>query len=517
MNVPAIWRQVVRRSNPGIIPLVTIFPASLACSEHCHPAEQAGAIRLSVEHADVESMVGRLPFWPLLLDWPPMKERIFPRERRAEIPSTQFRILTESGFPTEGTVPDQPTSFMCRIDLWAPGLTLSQVIHRLMGQITAAPVEGTERAISITVQDGPPFGDREIGESFIQADDFPDAPDEVLGRARRYFVIGPFPDPLPTIPIDRDGRRFYFMDAETFEPPDQFYVGGVLEEENIPTVVFRPFPTDPTQRYTEVVFPRPISDSLRLGGVLVAGGVGISDDPFMAIAEDIGGFDLTPQAKALFAEASSRFSAQVFLNATASAFDLLRSRLLPQTDLIATWRAGKLHAYRLRGETDGGSALLGAGLLYRVNQPQSQSVQGNIFNVIEVQYRRNILADLGEVPFRSVLTVDQSYGGEIGTLLAESQRRYGRRLLQIPALDLVGGADAVPMGVMELAELEARLHALEARQHTYDVTWEWWLGIGINSRRTLTDPDEGLNGVQVRVVGEELLPTGPRITFETEP
>jgi hypothetical protein len=137
--------------------------------------------------------------------------------------------------------------------------------------------------------------------------------------------------------------------------------------------------------------------------------------------------------------------------------------------------------------------------------------------VIEVQYRRNILADLGEVPFRSVLTVDQSYGGEIGTLLAESQRRYGRRLLQIPALDLVGGADAVPMGVMELAELEARLHALEARQHTYDVTWEWWLGIGINSRRTLTDPDEGLNGIQVRVVGEELLPTGPRITFETEP
>ena len=520
------WRSAKARrllgspTSPKVM-LLTLLPSPRYVADE-HPALLPGAVRFSTRIGTVvDSSIGMIPFHPLLAAWPTVNYRLSRTERRAEIPRVRLDVLGTAALPQDIGTSGPVSGWTARLDLWTPGLTLAEAVPLLMGPVTDASRDRARGLVTLNATDGDPLSDASLGGEAITAEDFPDAPDLVLDRARRQLIVGSIPDPIPCIQISHDGTHWYFMDRPTAIPPDRFWIGSEPAPlRDRPEVRFTPFPSDPARRYTELVFPRPVSESLQLGGVSAAGGVGLDADPVTLLLQDVGGYRLSPQAVRDLATLRTSFNFSVFINAQTTVLQMVRDRLLPQTDLVMTFSMGRVHTYRLT-PTYEPSRLLGPGmgLRDRLLQPHSPNIE-SVYNAIEVRYRRTTLPPTGDLLTRSALLIDRYSGGPMGAICAMSEQRYGRRFLSVEAADLVDEQGLPPgnhpASVWRLGETLVRLHALPHRPVRYLSTWATALDVQPDTPCQLTDPAAELNATPARVVDIAFPPSGPELMFETE-
>lgn len=489
-----------------------------------HPAMAPRSLRAATGVAEVTARDGTVyPFWPNLTEWPGLKREWSPQERRAPVASMQASLTALAEFPHDAIQPGLPPSVYGRLDLWTPGVELEDVIPILAGPITSSAFDRPNGGIRLVVDDGdtertvkyPP------GDAKISLDDFPDAPDLVVGRAGRQTIFGPFIDPIPAIPISRDGRRWYLCEPACVAPPTGFQIGGVeVGSLDRPTVRTGRLLSDPSRTYTEIVFPDSAAATTLQGWVTASGGLGLAtESAALTLLRDIGRYEISPAAERDLVRVASQFDFTVLLNNSGDVYGIVRDRLLPQTDLVLTQHLNQIHTLQLRGQTSSGKLAVGQGIWQRVDQEQSRTTAENVWNVIEVLYRRSYLSIDPNSPLtRSAYVVDQNYGGSIGALLAESQRLYGRRELTIEAADLITGpSGGLPRGVVRLAENTAILSATPIRPVLYDLPWIVGLGLDLNDLREITDPDLGYADEPMRLVSYEVRPAGIRTGWVKEP
>lgn len=523
-ELSAEWKRALRSPGPMVLLVTVVFDEDALWAEP-HPAGASRVLRAATSTVSVPDVSsGRvLPFPGTVVGWPALAREITPEERRAPVATTQLSLTADAAFPREAVGPNSPPSVWARIDLYRPGMTLADARPWMAGPVTAASEEDRRGGVRITIEDGDtlrsvPFP---AGNLTVDSADFPDAPDMVLGQARRQVIFGPFPYPIPCIPISKDGRRWYLCEPAVEAVPTSVQIGGVdVDEKDRPVVSVGHLATDPSQTFTELVFPASVSSLGLYGNVTASGGVGLPvDSAPVTLLRDVGGYRLSPRAERDLLRVAQDFNFSVFQNKQAPVLDLVRDRILPQTDLMLTLHLGRVETYRL-GD-DGGRRVrlaLGEGLVAFVPQTREQGTSETAYNAIEVKFRRNILllSPTGTL-MRDAIVVDANYGGPIGAMLARSQDRYGRRPLTIEAPDIVDEASGgVPASVVALGELTAVLAAFPPRPLTYDATWDVGEALDLNARVELTDLAQGVNATPARLVRTELLATGPRLTFATE-
>lgn len=524
MQLSPEWKRALRSPASPILLVTFVFDEAALFAEP-HPAATPRALRAATSTVVVShASSGRtFPFPGTVLGWPSLLREITPEERRAPVASTQLALTAAAAFPREAVGPNSPPSVWCRIDVYLPGMDLVDAMPWMAGPVTAASEEDRRGGVRLTVEDGNTLRSIQFpaGQLTVEIGDFPDAPDMVLGQARRQMIFGPFPYPIPCIPISKDGRRWYLCEPAVDAIPTSIQIGGVeVAEADRPIVSVGRLASDPSQTFTELVFPESVANLGLYGNVTASGGVGLPvDSAPITLLRDIGGYALSPRAERDLLRVAQDFNFSVFQNKQAPVLELVRDRILPQTDLMLTLHLNRVETYRL-GSTDGRRVrlALGEGLVAFVPQPREQGTSETAYNAIEVKFRRNILlvSPTGTLT-RDAIVVDASYGGPIGDLLARSEKRYGRRPLTIEAPDIVDETTSgVPESIVALAELTAVLAAFPPRPITYDATWEVGLSLDLNAEAELTDPAQGLDATPVRVVRIELLPTGPRLTFSTE-
>lgn len=522
MQLSATWRKALSAPHTPKAILVTLALSRDAgrLAEGRHIATLPGALRYATAR-NVTTSDG-YPFWPLLSEWPVVTYRIAPEERRFETPQVDVRVIPHSFFPNDALKPGSAISMMGRIDLWTPNTSLDTVIPLVQGPVIAASRQRRGGGISFTIRDGEPSEDVDFpaNELTFTREDFLNAPEDVIGRARRLIIMGPFPYPIPAVQIDAEGRLFYLMEPPVSGEPTEFYVGGNKLERDFPSVKTMSFPNQPERKFTALEFRESVNQTSFFGDVSAAGGLGImTTSPIMLLLRDVGGYELTGQAESLLNATQKQFTGSALFNQGAKVLEIVRERLLPQTTLAMTFRMGRIHAVDLGGVGSDRQIAVGQGLRWRIqNETTSLDSANDVYNIIVVKYNRTITSVLSNPMRRGLFVLDEKYGGSIGSILAASQHEYGRRVLEIDAADIYENDDDgdTPESVRQLGELEARLHAYEHRKFTYDCDWLDGMGMDVYDRRLLTDSDEELEDEPVRVVEWSLLATGPRLTFQTE-
>lgn len=518
------WKAALRSNAPKVV-LVTVVFAEDDLERFPHPAATPRALRAATSSVVVEeTSSGRsFPFPGLLTGWPAVAREISPEQRRAPVSSIDLGLTADARFPHEAVGPNNPPAVWARLDLYCPGIPLADVLPLLAGPVTAASATDRRGGVRITVEDGDTQRsvDFPAGQLTVDLGDFPDAPDLVIGQARRQVIFGPFPYPIPCIPISKDGRRWYLCEPAIAATPTSIQIGGAeVAEKDRPIISIGRLASDPSRTFTELVFPASVSSLGLYGSVTASGGVGLPvDSAPITLLRDIGGYRLSARAERDLLRVAQNFNFSVFQNKNAPVLELVRDRILPQTDTMLTLHLNKIETFRL-GDQDGRRVrlALGQGLSAFVPQPNERGTSETVWNAFEVKFRRNVLllTPSGTLT-RDAHVVDADYGGPIGALLERSQKRYGRRFLSIEAADLVDEASGgVPASVIDLGELNARLAAFPPRPIVYDVPWDVGVGLDLITPALLTDSDQGMDDTPVRVVAQELRATGPRLTFATE-
>lgn len=520
MAISAAFRSRIDR-QPRVI-LLTILLDGDPTDER-HPGTQPRVIRAATSLATpVSSVTGQMyPYWPTLMNWPVIVREFSPHERRAPVSRIDVKLSRDAGFPLSTVLPATVPFVTARLDLWTPGLTLEEALPRLAGPISAGKPDWETGGVTITIEDGDTQSEVPFppGQQTIDLGNFPQAPDLVVGRARRQIIFGPFPYPIPATQIDREGRRWYLCDPALSAPPTAFQVGGVpVTGIDRPTVAVGHMAADPTRTYTQLVFPQPIKQAGLIGAVTASGGVGYpTTSAAVTLLRDIGGYALTAHAKLELDRVGRDFDFSVFLNNSSNVLDIVEKRILPQTDLVMTQHLNQIEVFRLLGETQTQKIGMGEGFWNRVPMEEPLTSSLDVWNAIEVKYRRTVLPMVSTILSRNAYVVDKDYGGPIGHLLTQSQKRYGRRFLSLEAADLVeAGEDGLPLGVVRLAELTAQLTAMSHRRWAWDAIWSRGLDIEIGDRWLVTDPARGLTETPMRCVRTELQPAGPRVFMQTE-
>lgn len=515
MRVPPSWIPRLEASGARKVMLLSVARRSLQLAKpNRHTALLPGAIRIATDLAEVANGTEIYPFWPYILNWPEIVLSFSPTERDAPTASADVSISAQADFPRVDTSPGSPNGYHARLDLWTDGIDLDDVIALVEGPVVNLKGASDSAAVQVTVDDGLAY-DRAwpTGELFITSGNFPNAPDAVIGKAPRQTIFGPITVPIPCHPIDQEGREFYFCDPPASIPPDRFYENGALTSKRVTTVPVS-FPQDTAFKYTKVVFDEPVDlAGGYLGVVSAQGGYGIAVDPISTFLETIGGYELTQEAKKQIEAIKGTFNFSAFFNSRGSVLEIVRDRLLPQTDLVLGFQRGRIHLYRLFEETRAPRMGVGQGLRGLVSTPRDFADLEGIYNVIEISYQRNISSEIASVPItRSVITQAPETPGKVGKYLTRSQDAFGRRELPdaIVAADLV--PDETEAGVMKLAEVEARRLAFPARPFTYDAEWLDGLRLERNGRVRLVDMDDRY----ARVVEIRIPATGPRVTVELE-
>lgn len=524
MILSAEWKRALRSPGPRILLVTFVFDEEALWVEP-HPAVTPRALRAATSTVAVgDAASGRtFPFPGTIAAWPDLSREITPEERRAPVSTTQLSLTADAAFPRDAVGPNSPPSVWARIDLYCPGMDLSEARPWMAGPVTAASEEDRRGGVRLTIEDGDTLRSVQFpaGQLTIDVGDFPDAPDMVIGQARRQVIFGPFPYPIPCIPISKDGRRWYLCEPAVEAVPTSIQVGGAeVAEKDRPVISVGHLATDPSRTFTELVFPVGVSSLGLYGNVTAAGGVGLPvDSAPLTLLRDIGGYEISPRAERDFLRVAQDFNFSVFQNKQRPVLEFVRDSILPQTDLMLTLHQHRVETFRLGEDQSRRVRLaLGQGLVAFVPQPREQGTSETAYNAIEVKFRRNVLllAPNGTLT-RDAIVVDASYSGRIGDLLARSEKRYGRRPLTLEAADIVDETTGgVPTSVVALAELTAVLAAFPPRPITYDVTWDVGMAMDLNERAALTDADQGLDDTPVRLVRTDLLATGPRLTFATE-
>lgn len=488
-----------------------------------HPALQPHVLRCATQTASVTSReTGEsYPFWPSLAQWTPVAEEWAPHERRAPIAQATAKLLPSAGFPSDATISAVAPYITFRLDLWTPGIDLEDAYPLMAGSIVDGVPDRETGGVELTLEDGDtrrqvPFPP---GQQTITLDDFPDAPDLVVGQARRQTLFGPFPYPIPAIQIDREGKRWYLCEPAVVAAPLHFQVGGIeVRGADRPVVTTATLGSDPNRTYTQLVFRQPVRQAGLIGAVTASGGVGFATStPLRTLLVDIGGYPLSRRAELEIGRMERRFNFSVFLNNSSNVMDIVQQRLLPQTDCVLTQHLNQVDLLRLLAPSAQRRIGIGTGFWSRVREQQPLTRTEDVYNVIEVKYRRTVLPVTSDILSRNAYVIDANYGGPIGALVAASQKRYGRRLLSLEAADLVeSGSGGLPLGVVELAETTAQLTAFPHRRYVYDAIWSSGMSFARNDTALVTDEARGLSDTPMRVVRREIRPTGPRLWLATD-
>ena len=512
MTISASWRGWLDDPKRRILPILTVAWGNEGPDcDRLHLATVPNVLRaapdLDVHPVTSSTDTRQRPFWPWS-SWPTVTRKWSPVDGRAEVAVTVVDLLPDAEVPEALRDNYEQPVGTGRIDLWTDGATLANVIPLAAGKVEIVRQTRRDLGVRLRLVDGDVDRNVRLSAGTLDFDDFPNAPDTVLGRANRVTVIGAFPNLVPCSRIDDVGARFYVCDNALAGRPTEVRVGSEVYTDGFQTVTEVGAGTGIV--YTELRLASPLAELGFLDRrVAVSGGVGIVPDSVLADLLRLGGYGISRAGENTLRRVARVLSPSLsaYISANADLLDVATRRLAPQTGTVLAWSRGKVDALELLAPTQRLNLSPGTGLLYRLDADVSSTSADNVFNAVEVTFARSARDDrrLGRV------RIDKSSGGDLAALLALSEQRYGRRFTVLDAADLADEAD-----VLRLARTFLRVHALAHQRYAYAADWRTGVGeLALNTRVTLTDPDEQLTAVDTRVVEWSLPPTGPQVVLET--
>ena len=506
------------RAQRAPVPLLTINTHGTApLLPTAHLAVQAGSVLL----APLACQVPRssrdpttIPFWPWLLEWPELDFRYAVQDRRVEIAAVDVTISADAHLPAALVSATQATY---RLDLWFPGTTLTDVVPAMAGTLIGAPTVQADGSVRVALVDGTPAVQKQFPAGVIAAEDFPSAPQGIVGNRPRQTVFGPFPTRLLCVPLDSDGVHFYVCDPPASVKPALVYIDGRQLDDAQALI------EDATARtgydYTVLTLKRPSEESGPLGEVAVSHGIGIDAVGVIEGLAAYAGILTDAVSQAYLRRLDLLFPMSALLNASADAWELIRDRFAPQTDCAAYMRLGQMRLLPVR-PVSGRYFTLGGNLRAReldVTQPTWV-----LANDIIVRAGRDH-AGSSESTGAPLLTIRRS--AESGSMAMQqlarrSMTKYGRLSLPpVDALDLQVhdslDGQARSAAAERLADTLLMTHALAPQLWRYQALWADGLSVEVGDGAFLTDENEGLDEEPAIIVRQWCGPTGPVLEFLT--
>jgi hypothetical protein len=486
-----------------------------------HPGLMPDCIRASTHGVDIQSRTGlTLPYWPTISQWPDLSFNWSPLDRRADVATTTIQFMPSADIPVGQLGSSGTPMGYARVDLWTDGVMFEDMIPLIQGPVTESSFNDADDIISLTIADGDILKSVEFPPSSfkIDRDEFPNSPDYIAGYAPRSIILGPFPNQVPCYQIDQFKREFYICEPALSSGPTKVYIGG----DDI-QVLGIPFPRHEVgvlsnyQTYSKLVFQDPIDSVNAIGFITCSGGVGTNSQHPVNTLLKYGDYLLSPDATAHINTLPFNFF--VLANNSGSVYDLVTSRILPQTDLIGTLHLDHYHTIKLLGTMPEIRMGIGNGLVFRYVDHDVETDHSKIFNAIEVRYQRDIFSKT--TPFRTAFMTDSTHGAFTAqNVCRRSEQLYGRRYEQIQCPDIVQYLDHTfqghPVNIVDLANKIAQTNSLPHNEFVYQTNWLEGLSIWLNYRILLTDPDLGFVDRPTRVVSLSIPSTGPQITLQTE-
>jgi len=497
-----------------------------------HLALQPGSFSFGSDYfATKDTRTGReKPFWPWLQSWPTVTKEFAPQERRASISETTVQVLADSRITARLIDRGGGQKMTARIDLvpldanGRPMVTLEHVYPLMGGKVSAVQYDRRTGGCSLTITDGDPDVVQVYPPGPITRQDFPDAPPWVVDVNYRRVIVGPFPERLICVQIDRERKVFYLCDPPATLPPTRFQKGGV----ELPSGLRHEIRQGPNFRYSAIVSDV-AADELLPGvtaEVSCSGGVGINDkNVFELLLSEQQGLQLSANAKMLLSTFNRDFGMGVTFDGQSDVLSLIRNRIQGQTPFCFTLARNQVDLLRLNGVTPTRRLGVGTGLLFRLDKQDPETSVNSVFNAIEVRAGRDQFASSSTTGAAPLIRIyrDSTHGtAAIRHLCRKSEQLFGRRFLAIDANDLgvivnsAGQVIGCPSGEI-LADLVVKLSAMPHRRHGYQMAY-WYAGLGLNwnDRVSLTDPDEKLDDEPTRVVKLSYTATGVEAVFQTE-
>lgn len=520
-TLSAAWRRALLSAYARKVLLVTVSPDGLdPTSDVRHLAAEPNVIRAASDmnvHVSGGPGGAVVPFWPTLIDWPALTQRLVIRQRRMEIAETTLSIargadlasrLVDTGGGYRATV---------RVDLWSDGIGLADVIPVFAGRVRDVP-RANDRSgpVTLIAADGEPDTRVSIGATPLTGLEFPDAPAAALAGATHQHVLGAFQQPVDCVQIDAEGHWFYAFAHPLASPPTAVARNGERIADGW-QVVERETPYG--RVITALHFDEPVqtlAGGLVTDSITCSDGIGITGRNVLRILlESLANVRLTARARESFDAAPFELSA--LANAEADVLDLALRRLIPQTALAAGFRHGRIDAVPLLPATSRCVLHVGAGLRYRVDEATPETPLDAIANHIVVRCGQS--TDGAEQV--TVRRTPATTGGRLRARLERSVARYGMRTLSVDAPDLRIDTDGVggyrcPSGEV-LADQLAYCHSLPAAPRMYAAEWLEGMALEPGDSVSLTDTDQGLADASMRVSGWTLTPAGPRLMIEDDP
>ena len=514
----AAWRRALTNPRARKVLLATISPNGFEANGRRHLGYEPHVIRAATDaQVHVPSDLGPLPYFPTLLTWPALTRTLSIRERRWEIAEVTLSIAR--GAALAGRLLDAGGGYHAtvRLDLWSDGIALDDTLLLFAGPVREVPkVNDRAESVQVVATEGDPSITATWADGTITPAEFPDAPDALQGFGLNY-ILGTFSQPVPCPQIDAKGLRFVICAGTLNEPPTTVARNGVPITMTWSVVN----ELTPAKRPVSVLVLKEPANTIGDGGfvtdeITCAGGVGIGGKhPARMLLEDVCGLTLTARARTLLD--ATPFDLELLANVTGDALKLVRERVLPQTNLMFGFEHGQVDLIPLGPTLSRRALRLGAGLRYRPREQPTETLESAIANQIVVQCGRAVYGGVQT-------SVVRSAARSVGTLrrrLQQSLDRYGAKPLvyDAPDLPLVQRAAALscPLGEV-LASHVAACYALPATPHRYAAEWLDGMTLELADGAQLTDADQQLDAVDLRVSGWELPgPEGPVLTMEADP
>jgi hypothetical protein len=507
MQLSAPWRTRLACSSSPLVALLTISPHGADPAAAQHLATLPGSIRVATA-PDVHvtnSVTGvTYPFWQRLLKFPPITQRLVIEDRRAEIPELTVGLASSSEIATALNA-YSGIGATARLDLWMPGLTLSEVLPLMAGPCHPASGVTTETTLTLRLADGDPDHDVTFPPNAIGAGDFPNAPASSLGLVPNW-VFGTSTEQMVCPPIDEDdnGQSSHFLVALPALTilPSACQVNGLTLTSDWSV---RNTTSVSGLTYTELLLTTPVDPDAE---VSVSGGAGITTTHPITYLLQWAGVEPTPATAALLA-LFSPMDWQGLVNLSGGALSLIRQQYVPQTRWASTFRRGRFALIDLAATAPVLTLSLGSGLLYRLTDQPEATDESRVFNRFVVACGRDHYASSSSETAALLRIVrDRDHGPTWARdLCARSESLYGPRPMpaEVPAYDLAvqfdANGDPVRSAAGEaLADLLVRIHALRHRRHTYAVDRLLGLRLNIGDPARLTDPNESLSAVDGRII-----------------
>lgn len=516
MDLRRSWINKLKATDPDIRLLVTIgIGRRSEIRLNTHPGTWGRVIRASThESTNVLDEEGKkYPYWPTLVEWPEIRFSYSQNERRVDSVSTSIRLLSLAGYVEEFFKKDYPQNAWVQIDLWMPGIPLEQSLTLFGGPITEVSYETDLSTVTLSAEDrydGIPL-EFPTDKEYLDTDDFPRLQEIMVGKAPRNFIYGPMEYAVPVYPIDETLREFYVCEPPLQSAPTDVWVGAQQLKRGRYRFRNGTFETSGA-KYTKLILNDRVEGLGYTGQVYVRGGSGPDNiSPLRIFLSYQPGLLLTERAAGYLSDLDRRmvFDYYVLINQRARIEEIIMNKLIPQTDLVSFYRNGRLDLIQQHGLTRVHDLRLHSQLKFRVPTGDPDTGDQNVYNAIDIKYRRNYQPYTGKYSRYAVL-IDKNYGGDLAQFLLRSEALYGRRYLSVDASDLGEARDAERLGISMV-----RAMAFSHRNFVYNMDYRHGLYLDINDRARLTDPEVGLSGLNCRVTQMQFTPTGINVGFQS--